>query len=43
MAGMLTAPSYRDVLRQASSKPVRADRGGGPKPEDRGVERALIQ
>jgi hypothetical protein len=43
MAGMLTAPSYRDVLRQASSKPVRADRGGGPTPEDRGVERALIQ
>ena len=43
MAGMLTAPSYRDVLRQASSKPVRADRGGGPTPEDRGVERTLIQ
>ena len=43
MAGMLTAPSYRDVLRQASSKVATADRGGGPTPEERGIERALIQ
>ena len=43
MAGMLTAPSYRDVLRQASSRVATADRGGGPTPEERGIERALIQ
>jgi len=43
MAGMLTAPGYRHVLRQASSKPSQADRGGGPTPETRGVERVLIQ
>ena len=41
MGGMLTAPSYRDVLRQASA--ATQDRGGGPTPEERGIERALIQ
>ena len=43
MPAMLTAPSYADVLRQASSKAVTQDRGGGPTPEERGVARALIQ
>ena len=43
MPAMLTAPSYRDVLRQASSKAAKQDRGGGPTPEERGVARALIQ
>ena len=42
MAGMLTAPSYRDVLRQASSK-VAGDDRGGPTPEERGVVQAVIQ
>src|SRR5207253_11464958 len=36
---MLTAPSYLDVLRQASSRPVGEDRGGNPTPEARGVVR----
>jgi fatty acid desaturase len=40
---MLTAPSYLDVLRQASSRAAREDRGGGPTPEERGVRRAAIQ
>jgi fatty acid desaturase len=43
LPGMLTAPSYVDVLRQASSKPAKQDRGGNPTPEDRGVMKAVIQ
>jgi len=43
LPGMLTAPSYLDVLRQASSKPARQDRGGNPTPEERGVVKAVIQ
>lgn len=39
---MLTAPSYRDVLRQASSKVSGQDRGG-PTPEERGVVQSVIQ
>ncbi|MBL8772478.1 MAG: fatty acid desaturase family protein [Phenylobacterium sp.] len=40
---MLTAPSYLDVLRLATSRPVGEDRGGSPTPEERGVVRAVIQ
>jgi fatty acid desaturase len=40
---MLTAPSYLEVLRVASGKPVHQDRGGGPTPEERGVVRAALQ
>jgi fatty acid desaturase len=40
---MLTAPGYLDVLRQASSRPAKQDRGGNPTPEDRGVVKAVIQ
>ena len=39
---MLTAPSYRDVLRQASSRVAGQDRGG-PTPEERGVVQSVIQ
>ncbi len=42
LAGMLTAPSYRDVLRQASSRGGGHDRGG-PTPEERGVVQSVIQ
>jgi fatty acid desaturase len=41
LPGMLTAPSYLDVLRQASSKSAQEDRSG-PTPEARGV-RSVIQ
>jgi fatty acid desaturase len=40
---MLTAPSYVDVLRQASSRPASQDRGGSPTPEQRGVVQTTIQ
>ncbi|WP_293676251.1 fatty acid desaturase family protein [uncultured Phenylobacterium sp.] len=40
---MLTAPSYLDVLRQASSKPASQDKGGNITPEQRGVVRTVIQ
>ena len=40
---MLTAPSYLDVLRQASARPARDDTGGGATPEARGVVRNVIQ
>ncbi|HEX7944871.1 MAG TPA: fatty acid desaturase family protein [Phenylobacterium sp.] len=43
LAGMLTAPSYLDVLRQASSKPASQDKGGSATPEQRGVVRTAIQ
>jgi fatty acid desaturase len=43
LPGMLTAPSYLDVLRQASSRPARQDAGGGPTPEERGVARVAVQ
>ena len=43
LPGMLTAPSYLDVLRQASSKPAGQDRGGNATPEQRGVVRTVIQ
>ena len=43
LPGMLTAPSYLDVLRQASSKPIGEDRDGNPTPEARGVVRTSIQ
>ncbi|HEY0649885.1 fatty acid desaturase, partial [Phenylobacterium sp.] len=43
MPGMLTAPSYFDVLRQASSKPASEDQGGGATPEERGVHQTAIQ
>ena len=39
---MLTAPSYYDVLRQASAKPAHRD-GGNPTPEERGVRVTAIQ
>lgn len=42
LPAMLTAPSYLDVLRQASSKVAQADRGG-PTPEERGVVQNVIQ
>ena len=41
--GMLTAPSYLEVLRLASSKPAKQDRGSSPTPEDRGVVKPVIQ
>ena len=43
LGGMLTAPSYLDVLRQAASLPSSQDTGGNATPEARGVRRALIQ
>ena len=43
LPGMLTAPSYLDVLRQASSRPPGQDRGGNATPEQRGVVRTAIQ
>ena len=43
LGGMLTAPGYIDVLRQATSKPVGQDRGGGATPEERGVQQAAIR
>jgi fatty acid desaturase len=43
LPGMLTADSYLDVLRLASSKPAKQDRGGNPTPEERGVAKAVIQ
>lgn len=43
LPGMLTAPSYLEVLRLATSKPVGQDRGGNPSPEERGVVKAVIQ
>jgi fatty acid desaturase len=42
-AGMLTAPSYLDVLRQASSKAASEDQGGGATPEERGVHQTAIR
>jgi fatty acid desaturase len=43
LPGMLTARSYAEVLRLASSKPAFEDRGGNPTPEERGVVRTAIQ
>ncbi|MBX3484298.1 fatty acid desaturase family protein [Phenylobacterium sp.] len=43
LPGMLTAPSYLDVLRLASSKPASQDRGGDATPEERGVRQVAIQ
>ena len=43
LSGMLTAPSYLDVLRQASSRPAGQDNGGNATPEARGVVRTAIQ
>jgi hypothetical protein len=40
---MLTARSYLEVLRLASSKPAQQDRGGNLTPEERGVVRTVIQ
>lgn len=42
LPGMLTAPSYLEVLRLASSKSAKQDRSG-PTPEARGVVRSVIQ
>jgi fatty acid desaturase len=39
---MLTARSYLEVLRLASSKPAKDDRGGGLTPEARGVREAAF-
>jgi fatty acid desaturase len=41
--GMLTAPGYVDVLRQAAGRPANEDRGGGATPEQRGVREAAIR
>ncbi|MBL8556817.1 MAG: fatty acid desaturase family protein [Phenylobacterium sp.] len=43
LPGMLTAPSYLDVLRLASSRPADQDTGGNLTPEERGVVRTAIQ
>jgi fatty acid desaturase len=43
LPGMLTSPSYLDVLRLASSKPANQDQGGNLTPEERGVVRTAIQ
>ena len=43
LPGMLTSPSYLDVLRLASSKPAGQDHGGNATPEARGVVRTVIQ
>jgi fatty acid desaturase len=39
---MLTAKSYVEVLKLASSKPAREDHGGGLRPEERGVREAAF-
>jgi fatty acid desaturase len=43
LPGMLTAKSYLEVLRLASSKPAGQDAGGNLSPEARGVVRTVIQ
>lgn len=43
LTGMLTAPSYLDVLRMASSKPANEDQGGGATPEERGVRQGAFR
>lgn len=40
---MLTAPSYLEVLRMASSRPAGQDKGGNPTPEERGVVQSAIR
>ena len=41
LPAMLTAPSYLDVLRQASSRPAKQDRSG-PTPKARGAARSVV-
>jgi fatty acid desaturase len=43
LSGMLTAPSYMEVMRMAASKPDRQDKGGNATPEERGIVQTVIQ